>query len=66
VLISGAIVVEIIFSIPGLGRLGLNAVLNRDYPVIQGVVLFAAIGYVVVNLLIDLAYAQIDPRVRAA
>lgn len=66
VLISGAIVVEIIFSIPGLGRLGLNAVLNRDYPVIQGVVLVAAIGYVVVNLIIDLAYAQIDPRVRAA
>ena len=64
VLISGAIVVEIVFSIPGLGRLGLNAVLNRDYPVIQGVVLFAAMGYVVVNLLIDLAYARIDSRVR--
>lgn len=65
VLISGAVVVELIFSIPGLGRLGLNAVLNRDYPVVQGVVLFAATGYVVVNLLIDLAYVLIDPRVRA-
>jgi len=65
VLISGAIVVEIIFAIPGLGRLGLNAVLNRDYPVIQGVVLLAAAGYVVVNLAIDLTYALIDPRVRA-
>jgi len=65
VLISGAIVVEIIFSIPGLGRLGMNAVLNRDYPVIQGVVLAAAAGYVVVNLIIDLAYSMIDPRIRS-
>ncbi len=64
VLISGAIVVEIIFSIPGLGRLGMNAVLNRDYPVIQGVVLVAAAGYVIVNLAIDLAYSMIDPRIR--
>ena len=64
VLISGAIVVELIFSIPGLGRLGMNAVLNRDYPVIQGVVLLAAAGYVMVNLAIDLAYSVIDPRVR--
>ena len=63
-LISGAIVVELIFSIPGLGRLGMNAVLNRDYPVIQGVVLLAATGYVMVNLAIDLAYSVIDPRVR--
>lgn len=64
VLISGAIVVEVIFSIPGIGRLGMNAVLNRDYPVIQGVVLVAACGYVLVNLAIDLAYAFLDPRVR--
>ena len=64
VLISGAVVVELIFSIPGLGRLGLNAVLNRDYPVVQGVVLVAATGYVAVNLLIDMTYALIDPRVR--
>jgi len=64
VLISGAIVIEVIFSIPGLGRLGMNAVLNRDYPVIQGVVLAAACGYVLVNLVIDLAYVLIDPRVR--
>jgi peptide/nickel transport system permease protein len=64
VLISGAIVIEVIFSLPGLGRLGMSAVLNRDYPVIQGVVLAAAGGYVVVNLLVDLAYGLIDPRVR--
>ena len=64
VLISGAIVIETIFALPGLGRLGLSAVLNRDYPVVQGVVLVAATGYVAVNFLIDLAYGLIDPRVR--
>jgi ABC-type dipeptide/oligopeptide/nickel transport system permease component len=64
VLLSGAIVIEMIFALPGIGRLGLNAVLNRDYPVIQGVVLVAATGYVMVNLAIDLAYGLVDPRVR--
>ena len=64
VLLSGAIVIEMIFALPGIGRLGLTAVLNRDYPVIQGVVLVASVGYVVVNLLIDLAYGLVDPRVR--
>jgi peptide/nickel transport system permease protein len=64
VLISGAIVIEVIFALPGIGRLGMSAVLNRDYPVIQGVVLVAATAYVVVNLLVDLTYGLIDPRVR--
>jgi peptide/nickel transport system permease protein len=64
VLLSGAIVVETIFALPGLGRLGLTAVLNRDYPVIQGVVLLASVGYVLVNLVIDLTYGLVDPRVR--
>ena len=64
-LISGAIVTEVIFSLPGMGRLGLNAILNRDYPVVLGVVLVVAIGYVLVNLLVDLSYGLIDPRVRA-
>ena len=64
VLLSGAIVIEMIFALPGIGRLGLSAVLNRDYPVIQGVVLVAAAGYVAVNLAIDLCYGLIDPRVR--
>ncbi|MFO1035855.1 MAG: ABC transporter permease [Geminicoccaceae bacterium] len=63
-LLSGAIVTEMIFALPGIGRLGLNAVLNRDYPVVQGVVLVAALGYVMVNLVIDLAYGLVDPRVR--
>jgi peptide/nickel transport system permease protein len=64
VLVSGAIVVEVIFSLPGMGRLGLNAVLDRDYPLIQGVVLVIALGYVCVNLLVDVLYGVIDPRVK--
>jgi peptide/nickel transport system permease protein len=65
-LIGGAIVTEVIFSLPGMGRLGLNAILDRDYPVVQGVVLVVACGYIVVNLLIDLLYGVIDPRVRVS
>jgi peptide/nickel transport system permease protein len=64
-LVSGAIVTEVIFALPGMGRLGLNAILSRDYPVVLGVVLVVAMGYVVVNLLVDLSYGFIDPRVRA-
>jgi len=65
-LIGGAIVTEVIFSLPGMGRLGLNAILDRDYPVVQGVVLVVACGYIVVNLLIDLLYGVVDPRVRVS
>jgi peptide/nickel transport system permease protein len=65
-LIGGAIVTEVIFALPGMGRLGLNAILDRDYPVVQGVVLVVAGGYIVVNLLIDLLYGLIDPRVRVS
>jgi peptide/nickel transport system permease protein len=65
-LIGGAIVTEVIFALPGMGRLGLNAILDRDYPVVQGVVLVVAGGYIVVNLLIDLLYGVIDPRVRVS
>jgi peptide/nickel transport system permease protein len=64
VLISGATVIEVIFALPGIGRLGMSAVLNRDYPVIQGVVLVAATAYVVVNFVVDIAYSLIDPRIR--
>jgi peptide/nickel transport system permease protein len=63
-LISGAIVTEVIFSLPGMGRLGLSAILGRDYPVVQGVVLVVAGGYVLINLLVDVLYGIIDPRVR--
>lgn len=63
-LAGGSVVVETVFSIPGVGMLVINAIARRDYPVIQGVVLFSALLYVMVNLIIDLMYAYIDPRVR--
>lgn len=64
ILISGAVVIETIFNIPGLGRLIISAVLRRDYPVIQGVVIVIAGVYMLINLLVDLSYLVIDPRVR--
>lgn len=63
-LISGAIVVETVFAWPGLGRLLIDSIAFRDYPVIQGVVLVFALEFVVVNLLVDVLYARIDPRIR--
>ena len=64
VLIGGAVVTEIVFNIPGLGRLIISAILRRDYPVVQGVVLVTATAYVLINLGVDLLYAVIDPRIR--
>jgi peptide/nickel transport system permease protein len=64
VLISGAIVTEQIFVIPGFGRLIVGAVFQRDYPVIQGVILVSATGYIVLNLLVDLLYSVLNPRIR--
>jgi peptide/nickel transport system permease protein len=64
ILISGAVVVETVFNIPGLGRLIISAVLRRDYPVIQGVVLCIAGMYMLINLAVDLSYMLFDPRVR--
>jgi peptide/nickel transport system permease protein len=64
ILLSGAVVVETVFNIPGLGRLIISAVLRRDYPVIQGVVLCIAAVYMLVNLAVDLSYLVFDPRVR--
>ncbi|WP_431285359.1 ABC transporter permease [Humitalea sp. 24SJ18S-53] len=63
-LIGGAVVTESVFAIPGLGRLTVDAILRRDYPVIQGVVLLFSFIYVLVNLVIDLAYTLFDPRIR--
>lgn len=63
-LVSGAFITETIFAWPGLGRLAVNAVYQRDFPVIQGVVLVAACGFVLINLLVDLLYTWIDPRVK--
>lgn len=63
-LIGGVVVTETVFAIPGLGSFTVDAVLNRDFPVIQGLVLLFAVCYVVVNLLIDLSYLVLDPRIR--
>src|SRR3954452_8418808 len=63
-LIGGAVVTESVFAIPGLGRLTVDAILRRDYPLIQGIVLLFSFVYVLVNLAIDLLYTVIDPRIR--
>ena len=63
-LISGAVVTERIFALPGFGKLTVDAVFQRDYPVIQAVVLITATAYIVINLLVDLLYSVIDPRIR--
>ena len=63
-LISGAIVTETVFALPGIGRLTVDAILRRDYPIIQGVILIFSGVYVLVNLLVDLSYVFFDPRIR--
>ena len=63
-LLSGVVVVEIVFSWPGLGQLALQSVQDRDYPVLQGAVLLFALVFLVINLLVDLLYSRIDPRIR--
>ncbi len=63
-LISGVIVTETVFAIPGIGRLTVDAILRRDYPVIQGVILLFSAAYVMMNLAVDISYALLDPRVR--
>jgi peptide/nickel transport system permease protein len=64
-LLGGVAVIETVFTLPGLGRLMVDSVLSRDYPVVQGCLLFTAVVYVVVNLLVDLCYPIFDPRVTA-
>jgi peptide/nickel transport system permease protein len=63
-LIGGALVTESVFAIPGLGRLTIDAILRRDYPVIQGIVLLFSFLYVLVNLMVDITYTLVDPRIR--
>lgn len=65
-LLSGTLVVETVFSRQGLGRLTVQAVLNKDFPMVQGTVLVSAFAYVLVNLIVDLSYSYLDPRVRRA
>jgi len=63
-LIGGAIVTETVFAIPGIGRLTVDSILRRDYPIIQGVVLIFSGAYVLINLVVDLSYTLLDPRIR--
>jgi len=63
-LISGVVLTETVFNIPGIGRLTVDAITNRDYPIIQGVMVIFSGAYVVINLLVDLSYTLIDPRIR--
>ena len=63
-LIRGVVVTETVFAIPGLGRLTVDAILRRDYPIIQGIILVFSAAYVLVNLLVDLSYTLLDPRIR--
>jgi len=64
ILMGGAVITEQVFNIPGIGRLLVQSVLRRDYPVVQGIVLVIAFNYVVINLLVDILYGLFDPRVR--
>jgi len=63
-LLGGAVLTETVFAWPGLGRLIVDSILARDYPVIQGTILIFGLLYILVNLVIDLLYALVDPRIR--
>lgn len=63
-LLAGAVIVETVFSRPGLGQVTVGAIQNRDFPIVQGAVLFFAVTYMVINLIVDLLYGVIDPRIR--
>jgi len=63
-LIGGAVITEYVFALPGVGRLVVDAVFARDYPLVQGVVLLIAVGFILSNLAVDLLYGFIDPRIR--
>ena len=64
ILIGGVVVTESVYGIPGLGRLTVDAVLARDYPTVQAVILLFSVVYVLINLLVDLTYTFLDPRIR--
>jgi len=63
-LLGGSVVIEKIFSLPGIGQLALQAITNRDYALMQGTILLVASGFVIINLIVDIIYAVIDPRIR--
>jgi peptide/nickel transport system permease protein len=63
-LLGGTVLIESVFARPGLGRYAVTAILNRDFPQVQGMILFSAVIYVIINLIVDLAYSSLDPRIR--
>jgi ABC-type dipeptide/oligopeptide/nickel transport system permease component len=63
-LLSGAVIVETIFARPGIGRLIVEGILNKDFPLVQGAILLTAVVYLIVNLITDITYGFVDPRVR--
>lgn len=63
-LLGGAVIVETVFAYPGLGREVVTAIINRDFPVVQGIILFSAFSFVIINLLVDIVYTFVDPRIR--
>jgi peptide/nickel transport system permease protein len=63
-LLGGAVITETIFAVPGIGRLAIESILTRDYPMVQGVVLFSAVAIVFVNFVVDIVYSLLDPRIR--
>jgi ABC-type dipeptide/oligopeptide/nickel transport system permease component len=63
-IIGGEVIIETVFNIPGLGRLAVSSVINQDYPYVQAITLFVAIAVVLANLIVDLTYGWLDPRIR--
>ena len=63
-IVGGAVVIETVFNIPGMGRLAVTSVLNEDYPYVQGIILIVATAVLLANLVVDIAYAWADPRIR--
>ena len=64
VLLGSAILIETVFDIPGIGRLNYDAITHSDFPIVQGTVLLAALFIIIANIVVDIAYAYLDPRVR--
>jgi len=65
-LLAGSVIVETVFARQGIGQLAIDSIIAKDYPVVQGVILLTATSYVIANLLVDISYGFINPRIRAA
>jgi peptide/nickel transport system permease protein len=63
ILLGGTVIIEVVFAWPGVGRLVVQAIANRDFPIVQSAVLLMASGFVLINLTVDLVYAYLDPRI---